>query len=140
MLPAEAVEQYALELKTQLATGHAAEHAYRPALKQLMERLGKVDAVNDPKRSEHGAPDFVFVQRDGAKVIRGWAEAKDLDADLNKVENTEQLRRYAGYPNLFLTNYIEFRFYENGNRYEAIELGLSHHLGAGRDGSADAAD
>jgi len=88
-----------------------------------MERLGKVDAVNDPKRSEHGAPDFVFVQRDGAKVIRGWAEAKDLDADLDKIEKTEQLQRYAGYPSLFLTNYIEFRFYENGSKYETIEIG-----------------
>ena len=123
MGPADAVEQYALELKVQLATGHAAEHAYRPALKQLMERLGEIDAVNDPKRSEHGAPDFVFVQQEGAKIIRGWAEAKDLDADLDKVEKTEQLQRYAGYPSLFLTNYIEFRFFENGSKYETIEIG-----------------
>ncbi len=92
MLPFEAVGRYARELQTQLATGHAAEHAYRPALKQLMEQLGKVDAVNDPKRSEHGAPDFVFLQRGSATVIRGWAEAKDVDADLDKTEKTEQLQ------------------------------------------------
>ncbi len=118
----DALHLYAAELKAQYATGHAAEHAYRPALKALMEQLGRVAAVNDPKRSEHGAPDFVFLQRGTETAIQGWAETKDLTANLDKVEKSEQLQRYAGYPNLFLTNYVEFRFYSNGARYDEVEI------------------
>jgi predicted helicase len=123
MLPVEAVERYARGLQQKLATGHAAEHAYRPGLEQLMEQLAPIDAVNDPKRSEHGAPDFVFLQRGSTTLIRGWAETKDVTSDLDKAEKTEQLQRYAGYPHLFLTNYIEFRFYENGRRYDTVAIG-----------------
>lgn len=118
-----AITEYLAEISKQLATGHAAEHAYRPALKTLMEQIGDVDAVNDPKRSEHGAPDFVFLRRGAKDLILGWAEAKDITGNLDKIEKSEQLQRYAGYPNLFLTNYLEFRFYSNGNRYSAISLG-----------------
>lgn len=118
----EALQLYAAELKAQHATGHAAEHAYRPALKSLMEQLGQIAAVNDPKRSEHGAPDFVFLQHGTETAIQGWAETKDLTTDLDKVEKSEQLQRYAGYPNLFLTNYVEFRFYSHGARYDEIEI------------------
>jgi hypothetical protein len=126
-LSVDVVEQYTHDLRRKLETGHASEHAYRAALEGMVERLGRVEAVNDPKRSEHGAPDFVFLEPDGTKLIRGWAEAKDLHENLDKAEKTEQLARYAGYPNLFLTNYIDFRFFENGRRYEDITIAALHN-------------
>lgn len=118
-----AVANYAAEIAKQLGTGQAAEHAYRPALKNLVEELASVDVVNDPKRSEFGAPDFVFLRRKEENSILGWAETKDLQLDLNKVEKSEQLQRYTGYPNLFLTNYLEFRFYGDGHRYAEVTIG-----------------
>ena len=33
------------------------------------------------------------------------------------------MKRYAGYQNLFLTDYLEFRFFKNGEKYETISLG-----------------
>lgn len=125
MLTVDAVEQYASELQRLFATGHAAEHAYRPALQRLMERAGEIDAVNDPKQSEYGSPDFVFLRRGSRTLILGWAEAKDITADLTKIEKTEQLRRYSGYSNLYLTNYLEFRFYSSGSRYADVVIGES---------------
>src|ERR1700728_2206979 len=123
MLSVEAVEQYASELQRLLATGHAAEHAYRPALQRLMEQTDEIDAVNDPRQSEYGSPDFVFLRRGSKTLILGWAEAKDLTADLTKIEKTEQLQRYSGYSNLYLTNYVEFRFYSSGSRYADVVIG-----------------
>ena len=70
-----------------------------------------------------GAPDFVFLQRGSKNLIFGWAEAKDITADLTKIEKTEQLQRYSGYSNLYLTNYIEFRFYSSGTRYADVVIG-----------------
>lgn len=117
------VGEYAEAVRTQFHSGHAKEHAYRPALERLMSAFPDALAVNDPKRSEHGNPDFVFLKQSNKDIILGYAEAKDIVVDLDKTEKAEQLRRYAGYDNLFLTNYLEFRFFKNGEKYEAISIG-----------------
>ncbi|MHB8968244.1 MAG: N-6 DNA methylase [Thermoleophilia bacterium] len=117
------IEQYVGEVLTQYKSGHAKEHAYRPALERLMTSFENVTAINDPKRSAHGNPDFVFLNKSNRDIILGYAEAKDIDISLDKTEKTDQMRRYGGYENLFLTNYIEFRFFQNGNKYQTIVIG-----------------
>jgi len=114
----QAVQEYLSKLESKLKTGHAREHTYRPTFEELISNLGlKIHALNEPKHSQAGAPDFVFTRGD---LILGYAETKDIDVDLAKIEKTEQMQRYlAGYANLILTNYLEFRFYQNGKLYEA---------------------
>jgi len=116
------IEKYIAEISNKYKTGHAGEHAYRPVFEELIKSINqKLSIVNDPKRTEYGAPDFIFVRGD---LIAGYAETKDIDANLDKVEKTEQLKRYFGYSNLILTNYLEFRFFRNGERYgEPIIIG-----------------
>ncbi len=113
---------YINEVSEKYKTGRAGEHAYRPTFEKLIKSLDqKLGVINDPKRTEYGAPDFIFVRGD---LIAGYAETKDIDADLDKVEKTEQVKRYLGYSNLILTNYLEFRFFRNGERYgESIIIG-----------------
>lgn len=118
-----AVSNYLAEVRAQLATGHAREHAYRPALQRLMESFDDCRAVNDPGRSEHGNPDMVFLKQSHQNIILGYAEAKDITVSLDKIEKTNQMQRYSGYANLFLTDYLEFRFYKNGEKYQTIRLG-----------------
>lgn len=117
------INRYLSELTSKFGTGHAIEHAYRPALQALMQSLEDTVAVNDPKHSEHGAPDFIFLKKSNTKIIKGYAEAKDIGVSLDKTEKSEQMRRYHGYANLFLTDYLEFRFFKNGEKYETISLG-----------------
>lgn len=119
-----AIQRYLEEVSEQFHSGHAIEHAYRPALKALMSSFEDTVAVNDPKHSEHGAPDFVFLKKSNNKIIKGYAEAKDITVSLDKTEKSEQLGRYGGYANLFLTDYLEFRFFKNGEKYQTISLGL----------------
>jgi len=123
------VSKYLASVHEQFSTGHAVEHAYRPALQQLMQSHHDTVAVNDPKRSAFGAPDFIFLQASNRNIIKGYAEAKDVGTPLDKVEQSEQMLRYAGYANLFLTDYLEFRFYANGQRYSEISIG---HLQKGQ--------
>jgi hypothetical protein len=92
----------------------ATEHTYRPALQKLFESFTGMDIRNEPSRSEHGAPDFVFLSNG---IPRAYAEAKDLHIGLDKIEKGEQIARYFGYGKLILTNSLEFRFYINGKRY-----------------------
>lgn len=117
------VKRYLDEVSEQFYSGHAIEHAYRPALKLLMSSFEDTVAVNDPKHSEHGAPDFIFLKKSNNKIIKGYAEAKDITVSLDKTEKTDQMQRYHGYTNLFLTDYLEFRFFRNGEKYETISLG-----------------
>ena len=97
-------------------TGHAREHAYRPALQGLFEAITGLRLVNDPKRSENGAPDFVFLNKN---IVTAYAEAKDLNVSLEAIEKSDQMNRYYGYSNIILTNCLEFRFYKSGQQYVA---------------------
>jgi len=56
------ISKYLASVQEQFSSGHAVEHAYRPALQQLMQSHQDTVAVNDPKKSEFGAPDFIFLQ------------------------------------------------------------------------------
>lgn len=117
------VQRYLDAVSEQLRSGHAREHAYRPALEQLMSSFQDVIAINDPKRSDNGNPDMVFLKASNKDVILGYAEAKDIDVSLDKIEKTNQMHRYSGYDNLYLTNYLEFRFYLNGDKQNTITIG-----------------
>ena len=101
---------------------NATEHSYRPALKKLMESLDSgIQAINEPKRIACGAPDFVI--KNGVLDV-GHIEAKDIGVSLKKAEKTAQMGRYfQALGNLILTDYLEFRWYVQG------ELKLSAALG-----------
>ncbi|GAB4279658.1 MAG: DNA methyltransferase [Oscillatoriaceae cyanobacterium] len=93
--------------------GTATEHTYRPALQQLIESLSpNLKAINEPKRIACGAPDFVVIQE---SIEIGHIEAKDIGVSLNKTEKTPQMQPYLkGLGNLILTDYLEFRWYVQG--------------------------
>jgi type I restriction-modification system DNA methylase subunit len=126
MTETQAVPDYVKEVVEQFSSGQAREHGYRPALERLMRSFDDVGATNDPKRSAHGNPDMIFWKKSNHDIILGYAEAKDITIDLDKTAESEQLHRYAGYNKLFLTNYLEFRFFKNGEEYERIEIGKLH--------------
>ena len=106
---------YYNSLKTTFATKQATEHSYRSAFENLIQEFGgkRVRALNEPKRIACGAPDFI-VERGGVPI--GHVECKDIDIDLNRVERDDQLTRYReSLPNLILTDYLEFRWYVEGD-------------------------
>ena len=121
---------YLRSIEETLSTGLATEHSYRPALKELVEALGGdgMKAVNEPTHVECGAPDFI-IEHNGVPV--GHIECKDIGASLAQAESTDQLRRYrGGLPNLILTDYLEFRWYADGDLRESAQIGsLDGHDG-----------
>lgn len=112
--PTDALKTYLAAIEQALKAGNATEHTHRPALKALLEAVGGSDvrATNEPKQIECGAPDFIVTR---GVVPLGYVEAKDVGIDLGKVERGEQLARYReSLGNLVLTDYIEFRWYLDG--------------------------
>jgi hypothetical protein len=117
------VKTYLEALDREFKTGRATEHTHRPALKDLLEGLdSQIKATNEPKRVECGAPDFIL-RRDGLSV--GYVETKDIGKSLDEAEDSEQLKRYKkSLHNLILTDYLEFRWYVDGQqRGDSVRLG-----------------
>ncbi|MBO4615005.1 MAG: N-6 DNA methylase [Bacteroidales bacterium] len=120
----EIFNQYISEINKCYSTGVAREHAYRPALQNLMIGLlpNNYTVVNEPARSECGAPDFIILK--GESPI-AFIEAKDLqDTDLDgKKEHKEQFERYrASLDHIIFTDYLDFHLYENGEFVDAVRL------------------
>jgi len=113
---------YLKEIQKNLSTGQATEQTHRSALKMLLESVGEdITAINEPRRIECGAPDYI-ITRAGTPV--GHVEAKDVGKSLDEAERSEQLTGYLSYPlnNLILTDYLEFRWYVEGEHRETARL------------------
>src|SRR5690554_2646632 len=104
-------------------TGAATEHSYRPALQDLFNSLSdEVAALNEPKRIECGAPDFIVQRGD---LVVGHVEAKDLHIGLRNLKdaNKAQQERYRkSLPNLIYTNCLDWDFYRHGDLFASITI------------------
>lgn len=121
---------YCQKLVTQFESGDAREHAYRPALQGFIESFSKkLRVTNEPGKRTKGTkgevnnkPDFVVVS---GQTQLGFIETKDINEDLDEVGKTNQIERYCNaYPNLILTDYVEFRRYVKGKlRGNVVRIG-----------------
>jgi hypothetical protein len=116
---------YINELQKTLKSGQATEPSYYPSLKSLLENLSPgVSVLVNPKKTQHGSPDFNLKRKGSVLEFPvGWIEAKEIGEDLNKVEKSEQLKRYLHLPNLILTDFLEFRWYTDGQHRLTASLG-----------------
>ena len=114
-------QNYLKQLNQHYAAGIATEHTYRPALQSLLESmLPGIEVTNEPKQIECGAPDYVLT-RDNIPL--GYIEAKDLDKNLDDKAHAEQLQRYTeSLGNLIFTNYLEFRFFRDGELDTTVRI------------------
>lgn len=118
----QSIKLYLDEVGRNIRLGDATEHTHRPALKSLVEDIcPDLIATNEPRRIACGAPDFAV--RRSTRLIQGYIEAKDVGQSLDRAADSEQLSRYRkSLKNLILTDYLEFRWYVNGEMRAAARL------------------
>lgn len=116
------ISSYLKDIEKSLKRGDATEHTHRPALKALIEAEGaRVTATNEPKRIECGAPDYIITR---GQIPLGYIEAKDVGTGLDAVEKSEQMKRYlTSLGNLILTDYLELRWYVQGEFRQSVRIG-----------------
>ena len=119
---------YLNDLTAVAQQGDAREESYYPALADMLKKMADatdrphVHVTTLPRPTEGGNPDFRLWN--GKDRIIGYIEAKKPDERLDRIENSEQLKRYREtFPNLILTNFLEFRLYRNGKRVETVLSG-----------------
>ncbi len=121
-------KEYLAEIQRNLKGGQSTEPSYYPALKALLESLDpSITAVTNPKKTAHGSPDFSIKRK--RRILEfpvGWIEAKEIGEDLNKIEKTDQIKRYLNLSNLVLTDFLEFRWYADGERRLVVRLASVH--------------
>jgi len=112
-------ENYIQSISSKFGYKETSEMGYRTDFEILIKgifELVNVKRIDHDARAKQGnKPDFVILKYN---IPILYIEAKDIGISLDKIEKSEQMARYYGYANLVLTDYIEFRFYRNGQRYE----------------------
>ncbi len=129
------IRDYLKRIEKELQSGNTTEHSHRPHLKDLLQSFDKtILAINEPKRVKCGAPDYIVAR---GQTPLGYIEAKDVGVSLAIEEKSEQMTRYrASLSNLILTDYMEFRWYMNGEHRLTTRIGetLLNRVKADRDG------
>jgi type I restriction-modification system DNA methylase subunit len=132
------VERYLGAVAQQYHRGDAREESYYDVLKQLWEELGsQLSSVHAtltvlPSQTEAGNPDMRVWN--GDQHITGYIECKHPNVvNLDRVEVSEQLKRYLkAFPNVILTNFLEFRLYRFGDPMgQPVTIGSLQALQAG---------
>jgi predicted helicase len=115
------IHEYIENISLRYASGITTEHSFRGDLQQLLESLvPEIRATNEPKRIECGAPDYVITRKD---IPVGYIEAKDVGVDLDGKNLKEQFDRYRdALDNLVFTDYLDFRFYLNGELTTSVKI------------------
>jgi len=112
-------EKYLQSISSKFAHEETSEMGYRTdfelLLQGIFEKINVRRIDHDPKAKQGNKPDFIVLKFD---IPILYIEAKGIGNPLDKIEKSEQMDRYFGYANLVLTDYVEFRFYRNGQRYD----------------------
>ncbi len=118
--------KYLKELSAVALQGDAREESFYPALAGMLAEVAQasgrshVRVTTLPRPTDAGNPDFRLWN--GTDRVVGYVEAKKPSEErLDLIEDSEQLRRYRStFPNLILTNFLEFRLYRDGERVETV--------------------
>ena len=111
------IKNYLKKINTSFLSRIATEHSYRGDLQNMITEIIDDDSilvVNEPSRIKGGMPDYSITKN---KITLGHIEAKNIkDTDLEgKKVHKEQFDRYKkALPNLIITDYLRFHFYQEG--------------------------
>jgi uracil phosphoribosyltransferase len=118
----ENIETYFKNIEKIYKTGVAVEATYRPAFVSMIDGIDKnLQAFNEQKQIKCGSPDIIVLKN---KLSVGYIELKDIGVNLDKVEASEQLKKYfKQLDNLILSDYLDFRLYVKGELKQSVKIG-----------------
>lgn len=115
-------------MKNKYLQGDYTEGTFRTIFENFIKSFSpSINLIQEPKRAqEMGAPDFKAFYR-SRKI--GYIETKDIDKNLDKILESEQLKKYMeNIDNLILTNYIRFILIREGQKIFDFNLFLLSDL------------
>ncbi len=116
-------QKYLNEIFNKYKKGDSSERNYYSTLENFLKEYKKISVSIEPRNSSVGIPDFKVENEKG--LLFGYIEAKDVGRDLDKLTKgeNEQVDKYRKeYPKLIVTNFIEFRLYENAELVDSVVI------------------
>lgn len=118
------LKDYLNKIFDKAKSGEASERTYYPVLEELLKTFNRgSQVIVEARKSAVGIPDFkVQTEKD---LLIGYIEAKDLGRDLDRLTKGEheQIEKYKKeYPKLIVTNFIEFRLFEDGKQVDSVTI------------------
>ena len=116
------VSEYIEKVNNSNKLGNTSEHCFRGDLQQLLKTLiPNLSVTNEPMSIDYGIPNYV-ISEEGLPIA--YIKTTDKETDLNELDGSEDVRRYkASLSNLITTNYIDFRWYKDGELITSFSLG-----------------
>lgn len=122
---AKSVGKYLQDVSAYYLDENSSEMSYRTPFENLLKEIFPSEqgyqTQHDQRAISGNKPDFIVTKN---HVPLLYIEVKKVGEDLDKIEKSAQAARYFGYDNLIISDYVSFRFYRSGIRYdEPIALG-----------------
>jgi len=119
--------QYLTKITTKFQNGDSSERTYYTVLHDFIKgflekelKIPKIEVDIEPRslnskygEERLGIPDLRITSNN---ILLGYIECKDIGTNLDKIERTDQIKKYKNLPNLILTNYLEWRWW-NGTEW-----------------------
>lgn len=113
------MNNYLREIAKYYTDTNSSEHSYRTTfenyIKEIFPAKDGYFTQQDQRAINGNKPDFI-VLKNGIPVL--YIEVKKVGEDLDKIEKSNQADRYFGYDNLIISDYVDFRFFRNGQKYD----------------------
>jgi hypothetical protein len=118
MKVSEYIEKVNIRAKSEITS----ENSFRGDLEKLLTNLlPNLSVTNEPMSIEYGTPNYV-ISEEGLPIA--YIKTTDIGTDLNELDSTEDVRRYkASLRNFITTNYLDFRWYKDGELFTSFSLG-----------------
>ena len=115
------VSEYIEKVNNSNKLGNTSEHCFRGDLQQLLKTLlPNLSVTNEPMNIEYGIPNYI-ISEEG--LLIAYIKTTDIGTDLNELDATEEVRRYkSSLSNMITTNYIDFRWYKDGEFITSVSL------------------
>ena len=116
------VSEYIEKVNNSNKFGITSENSFRGDLQNLLETLlPNLSVTNELLSIEYGMPNYVISKE---VLPIAYIKTTEIGTDLNELETTEDVSRYkASLSNLITTNYIDFRWYKNGELITTFSIG-----------------
>jgi hypothetical protein len=115
------VSEYIEKVNNRAKSEITSENSFRGDLEKLLTNLlPNLSVTNELLSIEYGTPNYV-ISEEGLPIA--YIKTTDIGNDLNELDSTEDVIRYkASLSNLITTNYLDFRWYKDGELITSFSL------------------
>ncbi len=116
------ISEYIEKVNNRAKSEITSEFSFRCDLQKLLKTLlPNLSVANEPMSIEYGTPNYV-ISEEGLPIA--YIKTTDIGNDLNELDSSDDVRKYkASLRNLITTNYLDFRWYKDGELITSFSIG-----------------